>query len=211
VDADRASVPQRVSAWLFRLKETIESFAAKPYAEWVLFGMAFIEASLFPLPPDILFLALAVSRPASSFRYATVCILGSTAGAMLGYALGALLFDLVGARILGGLGLEAQMTTVLRMYHDHAWLTLLLAGFTNLPFNVFTIAAGFRMTLDPATLFFGALAGRALRFSLMALLLTLFGPSVKRLLDRYFPVVSFVALVLFIGALLLFHGGARMR
>jgi membrane protein YqaA with SNARE-associated domain len=200
-----------VSAFLFRVKERIESFAAKPYAEWVLFGMAFIEASLFPLPPDILFLALAVSRSGASFRYATVCIIGSTAGAMLGYILGALLFDLLGARILGGLGLATQLGTVLQMYHDHAWVTLLLAGFTNLPFNLFTIAAGFRNTLDPATLFFGALAGRAIRFYLLAVLLTLFGPSVKRLLDRYFPVVSFVFLVLFVGALILFHGGARMR
>lgn len=196
----------RISALLYALKARIESFAEKPSAEPALFAMAFVEASLVPLPPDILFLALAVARPRLSFRYATVCIAGSVTGAMAGYMLGAFLFDAAGERLLAALGLTAQFALVLRMYHDNAWTTLLLAGFTNIPFSVFTIAAGFRRTLDPMTLFLGALAGRAVRFYLLGLLLTLFGPAVRRFIDRYLPAVSFAMLVLFVGLFLAFHG-----
>ena len=196
----------RVSAFLYALKARIESFAEKPYAEPALFAIAFVEASLVPLPPDILFLALAVARPRLSFRYATVCIAGSVAGAMAGYMLGAYLFEAAGEHLLGALGLGAQFSLVLRMYRDNAWTTLLLAGFTNIPFSVFTIAAGFRRTLDPMTLFLGALAGRAVRFYLLGLLLTLFGPVVKRLIDRYLPAVSFALVALFVGLFLFFQG-----
>jgi membrane protein YqaA with SNARE-associated domain len=197
----------RISAFLYALKSKIESYAEKPSAEPVLCAMAFVEASIFPVPPDILFLALAVARPQRSFRYATICIAGSVAGAMAGYLLGAYLFDAVGERVLGALGLTSQLAVVLRMYHDNAWSTLLLAGFTNIPFSVFTIAAGFRRTIDPMTFFLGALAGRAVRFYLLGLLLTLFGPAVKRLIDRYLPAISFAFLVLFVAVMLAFHRG----
>jgi membrane protein YqaA with SNARE-associated domain len=197
----------RASALLYALKSKIESFAERPSAEPVLFAMAFVEASLVPLPPDILFLALAVARPRLSFRFATVCIAGSVTGAMAGYMLGALLFDAVGERVLAMLGLTSQFSLVLQMYREHAWTTLLLAGFTNIPFSVFTIAAGFRRTLDPMTLFLGALAGRAVRFYLLGVLLTMFGPAVKRLIDRSLPAVSFGLLVLFVAMFLVFNGG----
>lgn len=197
----------RISALLYALKAKIESYAATPSAEPVLCGIACIEAAIFPIPPDILFLALAVARPVRSFRYATVCVAGSVSGAMAGYLLGAFLFAEVGERVLGALGLTQQLAAVLQMYHDHAWTTLLLAGFTNIPFSVFTIAAGFRRTIDPMTFFLGVLAGRAVRFYLLGLLLRLFGPAVKGFIDRYLPAVSFGVLVVFVVVMLALRGG----
>jgi hypothetical protein len=84
--------------------------------------------------------------------------------------------------------------------------TLLAAGFTNIPFNVFSLAAGFRNTLDPQTFFLGALAGRVVRFYLLGLLLFLFGPSVRRFVDRYLPAVSLLLLALFAVCLVWLRG-----
>jgi membrane protein YqaA with SNARE-associated domain len=188
----------RLSAALYGLRERIESFARHPLALPVLFLIAMIEASLLPIPPDVLFVALAVSRPRSSFLFATVCIAGSVTGAMLGYFIGARMFDLLGEPIIGVVGSGDRFDAVLRMYRDNPWTTLIAAGFTSIPFAVFTIAAGFRRTLDPGTLFLGALAGRVVRFYLLGLLLYLFGPVVKQWIERYLPSISFVMLCLFI-------------
>lgn len=185
----------RAVSFLYDTKARIERFATKPSALPALFLIAFIEGAIFPIPPDVLFIALAVARPRASFLFATLCVAGSTAGAMLGYYIGWAFYDTVGSTVVGLLGFTARFEAVLRMYHDNAWTTLLLAGFTNIPFAIFTLAAGFRRTLDPMTLFLGALAGRAIRFYALGLLLFLFGPAVKRFIDRWLPAVS-VGLVL---------------
>lgn len=187
----------RLVASLYSLKERLEAYAEKPYALHAMFLMALIEASFFPIPVDVLLVALAVARPRSSFRYATVCVAGSVAGAMVGYVLGAFMFDAIGERVVSTLGMAGRFTDVLRMYHDHAFFTLLAAGFTSIPFSVFSLAAGFRNTLDPWTFLLGALAGRVARFYLLGLLLFLFGSSVGRFIDRYLPAVSLLLLVLF--------------
>jgi membrane protein YqaA with SNARE-associated domain len=122
---------------------------------------------------------------------------------MAGYLIGWAFYDGVGETIVGFLGMTAQFESVLRMYHDNAWTALLLAGFTNIPFAIFTLAAGFGRTLDPMTLFLGALAGRAIRFYTLGLLLFYFGPSVKRFIDRWLPAVSVGFVALFVVTILL--------
>jgi membrane protein YqaA with SNARE-associated domain len=188
----------RAVSSLYRAKEWIERFATRPSALPALFVISFIEGAIFPIPPDVLFIALAVSRPRASFLFATVCVAGSTAGAMVGYLIGALFYDTIGATVVAFLGFTARFDAVLQMYHDNAWTTLLLAGFTNIPFAIFTLAAGFRRTLDPMTLFLGALAGRAVRFYALGLLLFYFGPAVKRFIDRWLPAVSLGLVALFL-------------
>jgi len=196
----------RAVSFLYQGKEKLEQFATKPSALPVLFLISFIEGAIFPIPPDVLFLALAVARPRASFLFATVCIAGSTAGAMLGYLIGWAFYDSVGSGMVGFLGLTARFDAVLRMYHDNAWTTLLLAGFTNIPFAIFTLAAGFRRTVDPLTFFLGALAGRAVRFYALGLLLFLFGASVKRFIDRWLPAVSLALVALSVLTIFLVRG-----
>jgi membrane protein YqaA with SNARE-associated domain len=188
----------RAVASLYRAKEWIERFATRPSALPALFVISFIEGAVFPVPPDVLFIALAVARPRASFLFASLCIAGSTAGAMLGYLIGSVFYDTMGASIVALLGFTARFDAILQMYHDNAWTTLLLAGFTNIPFAIFTLAAGFRRTLDPMTLFLGALAGRSVRFYALGLLLFLFGPAVKRFIDRWLPAVSIALVALFL-------------
>jgi len=168
-----------------RLKSWLEGFAEKPYAAIALFGCGFVEASVFPLAPDVLLIALGVTKPRKSIFYSLVAVAGSSVGALVGYYVGNLLFDLVGSRLLEFFGAGQQFRLLLQEYSVNAWLVLFLAGFTAIPFMVFTMAAGFNGTIDPATLFFAALCGRLIRFVPIGILLYVIGPKVKYFFDRY--------------------------
>jgi membrane protein YqaA with SNARE-associated domain len=179
----------RLNAWL-------ERFATRPYATGLLFTVALIEGSIAPLPPDIPFIALSVARPKRSFFYGSICIAGSTVGAVVGYFIGYLLYDGIGHSLVSFYHLEGGMESLLAQYRDHAWLTLILAGFTSIPFCVFTIAAGFHQTVGLGTLFLAALAGRAIRFYLLSAVLYVFGSAARRSLERALIIVPVLVVIL---------------
>jgi membrane protein YqaA with SNARE-associated domain len=122
---------------------------------------------------------------------------------MIGYAIGATLFEDVGEKLIALLGVARGFDHVLLLYRENAFGTLLLAGFTSIPFSVFTIAAGFHRTLAPLTLLSGAVMGRALRFYLLAAVLVLGGPSIRRVIQRRLPALSIVLLLLIVAGFLL--------
>jgi membrane protein YqaA with SNARE-associated domain len=187
-----------LAARLHALKDRLASLAGHPLALPALFAVALVEASFIPVPPDLLLIPLALARPRRTFFIATVCIAGSVTGAMVGYAIGATLFESVGERLIALLGVARAFDKVLILYRENALWTLLLAGFTSIPFSVFTIAAGFHRTLEPLTLLAGAIMGRVLRFYLLAAVLVAGGPSIRRVIERHLPAVSFVVLILLI-------------
>ncbi len=181
-----------------RFKAWLERFAEKPYATFALFVCGFVEASLFPLSPDVLLIALGVSNPRKSIFYSLIVVAGSSIGALAGYYVGYALYDAVGYRIIEFFGAGSQFQVLLQEYRVNAWLALLLAGFTMIPFMIFTMAAGFNATIDPMTLFFAALCGRLIRFVPIGILLYTFGPRVKYYFDHYLG-----RAVLVIGAVML--------
>lgn len=181
---------------LHRLGNWLTAFSRKPYATAVLFATAFIESSLFPTSPDFLFIPLSVLRPRRSLWYAAICVAGSTLGALAGYYIGFGLFELVGEKILRVFGWTELFQAVLEKYRANVWTTLLLAGFTPIPFQLFALAAGFRQTIDIGTFAFAALAGRSLRFFFLGGLLFLFGGKIKKLLEKHLGWVSIVVLIL---------------
>lgn len=183
---------------LFSLKVWVENFAAKPYALQALFWIAFIEASFFPIPPDVLLIALAVEAPKKSLKFALICTLGSVMGAYLGYLIGYAFFEAIGKPILSLYGVLEQFNKVLASYKEHGFLALFIAGFTPIPYKVFTIAAGFNQTIDLLTLTIGSFIGRASRFFLVGGLLYIFGPQIKNFIDKYFDKLSLVFVVLLI-------------
>lgn len=189
---------KRFIEWLRRVKEWVEGFAQKPYALWALFWIAFIEASFFPIPPDVLLIALAVSAPRKSFKYALVCTAGSVAGAFLGYVIGYGFFEYVGKPILSFYGVLDKFDVVLQKYQQNGFAALVIAGFTPIPYKVFTIAAGFNQTLDLQTLALGSLLGRSMRFYLVGLLFFMFGAQIKAFIDKYFDYMSIVFVVLLV-------------
>lgn len=182
---------------LRRLYDWVLSWAHKKYSSAALFILSFAEASFFPVPPDVLQMALSVSRPKKSFFYALISSIGSVLGGIFGYFIGLFLFDIIGIFIINTLGYQAQFQTVGNLYKSYAFLAILTAAFTPIPYKVFTIAAGFwQVGLLP--LITASILGRSARFFLVASLIYLFGPKIKEFIDKYFNLltITFFALVI---------------
>lgn len=186
-----------VSRPLRALKDWVEGLAAKPFAPWALFAVAFAESSFFPIPPDVLLIAMAVVLPNRSFRYALICSIGSVLGGMFGYLVGLEFYDLLGKPIIHFYGVEHQYREVQGLYEKNAFLSIAIAGFTPIPYKVFTIAAG-AFQIPFLTLVSASLLSRSLRFFLVAALFYWFGASVKSLIDKYFEWISIAFVVLLV-------------
>jgi len=197
-EADKSkSIFASVSKPLRALKSWVESLAAKPFAGWALFLIAFAESSFFPIPPDVLLIALAVVLPSKAFRYASICSIGSVLGGMLGYLLGVEFYDLIGRPIIQFYGVEHQYNEVQGLYEKNAFLSIAIAGFTPIPYKVFTIAAG-AFHIPFLTLVTASLISRSLRFFLVAALFFWFGPPIKSLIDKYFEWLTLAFIVLLV-------------
>lgn len=188
---------QRVFQWLRALKQWVEDSAQKPGAGWTLFGIAFIESSFFPIPPDVLLIALAMLVPARSFRYALICSVGSVLGGMFGYWIGYEFFDLLGRRIIEFYGVAEQYHHVQELYRENAFTAIAIAGFTPIPYKVFTIAAG-AFEVPFWTMVYASALSRPARFFLVAALFYRFGPTIKPWIDKYFELLSVVFVVLLV-------------
>ena len=187
---------------LRKLYEYVLSWAHKKYSSLALFILAFTESSFFPIPPDVLQMALSVSRPKRSFYYALIASIGSVLGGVLGYFIGLFLFDSVGSAIINTLGYEHQFETVGELYTEFAFLAILISAFTPIPYKVFTIAAGFwQVGLLP--LVAASIVGRSARFFLVATLIYFFGPKVKVFIDKYFNILTILFVILLIGGFVL--------
>jgi membrane protein YqaA with SNARE-associated domain len=183
--------------YLRRMKAWVESYAERPGAAWALFIIAFTESSFFPIPPDVLLIALAVSLPSKAFRYAFICSVGSVLGGMFGYFIGMEFFDVIGSRIIAFYGVQTQYETVRQLYQDNAFAAIAMAGFTPVPYKVFTIAAG-AFDVSFTTLVFASALSRSARFFLVAGLFYFFGARIKLFIDKYFEILTILFSVLLI-------------
>lgn len=183
---------------LIKTKEWVESFAHKPSAGIALFIFAFIESSFFPIPPDALLIILAISYPKRSLYYSLICTVGSVLGAYLGYLIGYVFYDTIGIKIIHFYGLENQINYVLHKYQENGFIAIVTAGFTPIPYKVFTILAGFNKTIDLFTLTFASLVGRAGRFFLVGSLIYFIGPGVKTFIDKYLDKLTIAFMILLI-------------
>ena len=185
-----------------RLYDWVMGWSESPYATAALFLIAFAESSFFPIPPDVLLMALAISAPRRAIFYALVCTAGSVTGGMAGDAIGHYAFDLVGQPIIEAYGIDEKFDLVGQQYQENAFAAIAIAGFTPIPYKVFTIAAGvFKIGLP--TLIGASLLGRAGRFLLVGGLIRLFGPQIKLLIDKYFNILSIAFVVLLVLGFLL--------
>ena len=183
-----------------RLYNWVLSWAEHPSASIALFVIAFAEASFFPIPPDILLIAMAIGAPHKAIRFAVICTIGSVLGGMAGYAMGWGLWGVLDDffyQYIPGFDPEsfAQMAEV---FADNTFAAIFAAGFSPIPFKLFTIAAG--AALVPLGIFFlGALTSRALRYLILAVLIMWFGPTIKVWIDRYFNILTVIGTLLLIG------------
>jgi membrane protein YqaA with SNARE-associated domain len=199
--------PRRGFRPLRRLYEWVLSWSGSRWGTVALFVLAFAESSFFPVPPDVLLIALALGATRRSFLYAAVCAVGSVLGGIAGYGIGwfaaPIAKDLI--TTLAGAGAYYE---VAKAYGDNAFAAICVAGFTPIPYKVFTLAAGiFHETVGLGVLVAASVLSRSARFFLVAALIFLFGPRVKRFIDRYFDLLAVVFTVGLIGGFILL--GAR--
>ncbi|HIO69085.1 MAG TPA: DedA family protein [Nitrospirales bacterium] len=180
------------------LSQWMLEWADSPYAVWVLFFISVAESSFFPIPPDILLIALVLSSPDQGIWLAMVTTAGSVIGGVIGYFIG-----LWGGRpILQRFVAEKTIGKVQRQFDRYGGWAVGVAGFTPIPYKVFTIASGaFAFKLPVFVL--ASLAGRGGRFFIVAGSIQLFGTQMIELVERYFNIGSFVLIVVIVGSLVL--------
>lgn len=154
-----------------------------PAGPALLFGSAVLEGCLFPAPTEALFAALALARPRRSALLAAIATAGSVTGGALGYLAGAALWDPVARPVLAWWGLEGSVEVVAAAYHRHLPLALLTSGYTPIPYMLYAIAGGALRVSLPAFLLW-SLAGRGIKFALLALATRWLGPLLPRLWSR---------------------------
>jgi membrane protein YqaA with SNARE-associated domain len=183
---------------LRRLYDWTLSLAAHPRALWALALVAFVEASVFPIPPDVLMIAMIIAAPSRAFLIAGVATLASVAGGLLGYGIGYFAFDSIGRPALEALGKGAAIEAFNTRFNDFGFWSVLIAGVTPFPFKVITIMSGW--TGLPLDIFLGtSLIARALRFYVVAALLWKFGPPIRDFIERRLGLMFTLFVVLLIG------------
>jgi membrane protein YqaA with SNARE-associated domain len=188
---------KRLYAWVLRWSET-------GYGGWALFLVAVAESSFFPIPPDALLIVLAIAAPRKGFRYALICTAGSVLGGMIGYLIGWQFMAHVGMPIVRLYGLEGRYTQIQTLYRTYDAWAVGIAGFTPIPYKVFTLAAGAFGIYFPIFVMASAVS-RAARFFLVGGIIFVFGPKIKPWIERYFNWLVVVFALMLIGGLLLFR------
>lgn len=174
-----------------------------------LFLLAFAESSFFPIPPDILLIALCLGNPSRSFRYATLCLAGSLLGAAGGYAIGFFLWQNTAGEYTAiadffyqhVFSLEAY-ERVQAMFEEYNFWVIFTAGFTPIPYKLFTIAGGV-FHINFVMFMIASIVARGLRFFLFSWLIWKFGAPIKTFIDKYFNLLAIAFTVLLIGSFVL--------
>ena len=182
---------------LRRLYDWVLHWAETPYGTPALFLIAVAESSFFPIPPDVLLLALAISIPTRAFRYAIVCAIGSILGGMLGYLIGYGLWESVGQPIFDFYGYMDKYEWIRNRYEIYNAWAVGIAGFTPIPYKVFTIAAG-ACRINFPVFVLASIASRSARFFLVAGLIRVFGERIKDFIEKYLNLLTIVFVVLLI-------------
>ncbi len=194
------TVPARPGP-LRRLYDWVLQWADRPSGPAALFVISFAESSFFPIPPDVLLIALALGRPRRALWFATIATAGSVLGGIAGYYIGLALFEQVGRPILEWYNAMGKFDQVGELYRENLVVALGTAGFTPIPYKVFTIAAGaFSIPLLPFVVI--SAVSRGLRFFIVAGMIFFFGPPIKRFIDRYFNMLTILFVVLLVGGFL---------
>ena len=183
---------------LQRLYDWTMGLAGHRHALWVLAAVAFIESSVFPIPPDVLIIPMVLAARARAWRIALVASVASVLGGGLGYLIGAALFETLGQPLLEFYGMMGSFQEFQQAYQDRGFLIVFSAGFSPFPYKVITIASGVA-GLDPVTFMAASAVSRTARFFLVAALLWKFGPPIRVFIEKYLPYLAGAFVILLIG------------
>lgn len=183
---------------LRRLYQWVIDLAERPSASWALAGVSFAESSFFPVPPDVMLVPMCVAKPEKAWWYAFICTIASVAGGLLGYAIGALLYDTVGEFLIRLYGYGDKVSAFTEAYARYGHWIILIKGLTPIPYKVVTITSGFA---HYSLFWFVVLSAitRAARFFLVAGLLYWIGPAARDFIERRLGLVTAVFAIVLLG------------
>ncbi len=180
------------------------SWASHPNAQSALFALAFAESSFFPIPPDVLLIAMCVADPQNSLWYAFLCSVGSVMGGAFGFAMG----SWGGRPVIKKFLSESKRLTAEHLYNKYDYWAIAIAGFTPIPYKVFTITAGaFKMRFR--NFFIASALSRPARFFLVGILLKVWGQEIQTWIENYFNLASLIFIVLLVGGFFLIRVTGR--
>ncbi|WP_272008444.1 YqaA family protein [Roseovarius sp. ZX-A-9] len=183
---------------LRRLYDWTIRMAHHPQALWVLALVAFIESSVFPIPPDVLIIPMILARPNRAWLIAGVALLASVVGGLLGYAIGALAYEQIGLPILESLGKGDAVAAFNTRFNDLGFWAVLTAGVTPFPYKVITIMSGWT-GMPLATFIVTSIIARGLRFFIVAWLLWKFGAPIRDFIEKRLGLLFILFVVLLFG------------
>ncbi|RYB06008.1 YqaA family protein [Lichenibacterium ramalinae] len=166
------------------------------HAPLALGAVAFAESSFFPVPPDLILVPMALARPQRAWAYATICTVASVLGGMLGYAIGALLYDTVGQWLIAVYHYADKMEAMRAAYAQWGWLLILIKGLTPIPYKLVTIVSGL-LGYNFGLFVLLSIITRGARFFILAGLLNRFGDPIRGALERHFAaiLIGFILLI----------------
>ncbi len=174
--------------------------ADRPYALWLMGGIAFAESSVFPIPPDTMLIPMSLARPQRAWTYATLCTLASVAGGVLGYAIGAYLYDTVGHWLIQLYGYGDKVEAFRAAYARWGTLIILIKGMTPIPYKIVTITSGFAgYNLGLFVVF--SIISRGMRFYLAAFLLNRYGARARAVIEERLAFWFTAGVVLLLGGI----------
>jgi membrane protein YqaA with SNARE-associated domain len=171
-------------AMLKRIYDWCIDTAHKPHALWILAAVSFAESSFFPVPPDVMLIPMSLAQPKRAWLFAGVCTIASVLGGLLGYAIGALLYDSVGQWVIHLYGLGDKVDAFRASYAEWGALIILGKGLTPIPYKLVTITSGFAGYNLGLFLLFSIIA-RGLRFFIVAILFNRYGEWIRVRLERH--------------------------
>ena len=185
-----------------KLYDWVLHWAETPYGSLALIILAFAESSFFPVPPDVLLIALALSIPKKSFFYAFESSLASVIGGIFGYYIGVALMDIIGWKIIDFYNARELFTQLFAMFNEYSFWAVLIAAITPIPYKVFTISAG-AANANFAVFMVASVIGRSIRFFAVGTLIYLFGERIRNFIDKYFNLLSIIFVILLVGGFIL--------
>ena len=171
---------------LRRMYDWCIAAADKPYALWLMGAVSFAESSFFPIPPDVMLIPMSLARPQKAWLYALVCTVTSVAGGVVGYAIGALLYESVGAWLIGIYGLQDKAASLIATSQDYWFWVLVTKGLTPIPFKIVTIMSGF-LHFDLWKFTIGMVVSRATFFLMIAVALRFYGDDIRIFIEKHLP------------------------
>jgi membrane protein YqaA with SNARE-associated domain len=190
---------------LKRMYDWCIAAADKPYALWLMGAVSFAESSFFPIPPDVMLIPMSLARPQKAWLYALVCTITSVAGGVVGYGIGALLYDSLGQWLINLYGYGDKVEAFRAGYAEYGAWIILLKGLTPIPYKLVTITSGFA-NYNLLAFVLLSIVARGGRFFIVAIVLNRYGTWIREVIERRLGLwVAIAAGMLVLGFIIAFR------